>query len=268
MSIRRTALVGFLLCGVIAASGWTIAHALPLPDLQAQMAFVPKVNQTGPIKRATTTVNAEYPPEARGLGISADVSVGVTVGPAGDVLDAKAVAWGYHVQGDDGQGRAAFLAAEPIDRRFVNAAERAARLWRFEAGDAQWTTGIKFEFLAVGDNELVQVSSPNALPPLPAPGEPLRVGGSLKPPRMVKKVNPVYPAEARAGRVQGVVVIEARIGRDGSVVGTRVLRSVPLLDQAAIDAVRQWKYEPTVVDGEPVELLMVVTVNFSSTPAS
>lgn len=91
----------------------------------------------------------------------------------------------------------------------------------------------------------------------------LRVGGAIKPPRLLVRVNPIYPEEARAAGIAGVVVLDIVIGEDGSVIETRVLRSIPELDQAAIDAVSQWKYETTLLNGEPVELEATVTINFS-----
>ena len=76
-------------------------------------------------------------------------------------------------------------------------------------------------------------------------------------------VNSIYPPDARAAKVQGVVILLATIGKDGSVTNVRVLRSIPELDQAAIDAVLQWQYEPTLLNGEPVEVQMNVTINFT-----
>jgi protein TonB len=63
--------------------------------------------------------------------------------------------------------------------------------------------------------------------------------------------------------VEGIVIIEATIGADGQVINARILRSVPLLDQAAIDAVRQWQFTPTLLNGVPVPVIMTVTVNFT-----
>jgi TonB family protein len=91
----------------------------------------------------------------------------------------------------------------------------------------------------------------------------LRVGGAIKPPLRVTNVNPVYPDAARAAGVQGVVVIEARLEPDGRVSQARILRSVPLLDQAALDAVMQWEYEPTLLNGVPVPILLTVTTSFT-----
>jgi TonB family protein len=114
---------------------------------------------------------------------------------------------------------------------------------------------------------------PEAPPPPPPPppdwarqdasDPPLRVGGTIKPPTKLKNVNPVYPQEAQDAKVQGVVIIEARIERDGTVGRARVLRSIPMLDDAAVDAVRQWEFTPTLLNGAPMPVMMTVTVNFT-----
>ena len=91
----------------------------------------------------------------------------------------------------------------------------------------------------------------------------IRVGGNVRPPIRNKEVAPVYPAIARAGRVQGDVVIEATIDDEGKVADARVVKSVPLLDQAALDAVRQWEYQPTLLNGVPVPVVMTLTVKFT-----
>jgi protein TonB len=105
-----------------------------------------------------------------------------------------------------------------------------------------------------------------AVPPppvTPPPSRPLRVGGDIRVPRKVHHVAPVYPAIAAQARVAGTVVLEAVIAPSGDVVDVRVLRSVPLLDRAAADAVRQWRYDPTLLNGAPVAVLLTVTVHFS-----
>lgn len=101
-------------------------------------------------------------------------------------------------------------------------------------------------------------------PPVVAtPPEPLRVGGAIRQPQRVRHVQPVYPPIAQSARIEGIVIIEATIGEDGQVINARILRSVPLLDQAAIDAVRQWQYTPTLLNGVPVPVIMTVTVTFT-----
>ena len=79
----------------------------------------------------------------------------------------------------------------------------------------------------------------------------------------VRDAAPAYPDIAKQARVQGIVILEAIIDPGGNVTNVRVLRSIPLLDQAAIAAVKQWKYEPTLLNGVPVPIVMTVTVNFA-----
>ena len=107
------------------------------------------------------------------------------------------------------------------------------------------------------------VSGVPALPPPPPVTRPVPVGGRIKIPAKVLHVPPVYPAIAQQARVEGVVIIEAIIGTDGRVKEARVLRSKPLLDEAALAAVRQWVFSPTTLNGVPVPVLMTVTVNFT-----
>jgi protein TonB len=90
----------------------------------------------------------------------------------------------------------------------------------------------------------------------------VRVGGNIREPRKVRHVNPAYPDVAKQARVQGVIVLECLITAEGDVGRVTVLRGIPLLSQAAIDAVRQWRYAPTVVEGRPVPVILTVTVNF------
>ena len=90
----------------------------------------------------------------------------------------------------------------------------------------------------------------------------VRPGGRIMPPKKIKDVQPVYPALAQSARVSGEVTIEATIGSDGKVIDAKVVRSVPLLDQAALDAVQQWEYLPTMLNGVPVPVVVTVTVNF------
>jgi len=93
--------------------------------------------------------------------------------------------------------------------------------------------------------------------------EPVHIGPGVPPPQKTRDVKPVYPREAQDARVSGVVVIEATVGEDGRVVDAVVLRSIPLLDQAALDAVRQWEFTRTTVNGKAVPVVMTVTVNFA-----
>lgn len=103
---------------------------------------------------------------------------------------------------------------------------------------------------------------PPPSPPPPVVTAPLRVGGEIQPPRKVHDVAPVYPVIAQTARVEGLVILEALIDAGGRVQSTRVLRSIPLLDAAAVAAVAQWQYTPTLLNGTPVPVVMTVTVSF------
>jgi periplasmic protein TonB len=117
--------------------------------------------------------------------------------------------------------------------------------------------------IALGDSSTIALEA-TPPPPTPRPQPPviLRVGGGIKPPVKVADMAPTYPPLARAAGVQGVVIVEAVIAEDGLVRDVRVLRSIPLLDAAAMEAVRQWRFTPTLLNGEPVPVVMTVTVAF------
>jgi TonB family protein len=93
---------------------------------------------------------------------------------------------------------------------------------------------------------------------------PIRVGGNIPPPQKTRDVKPVYPSNALEDHVQGVVVIEATIGVNGRVRDAVVRRSIPLLDAAALDAVRQWEFAPTLINGAAVPVVMTVSVSFAT----
>ena len=113
------------------------------------------------------------------------------------------------------------------------------------------------------------VPAPPPPPPPPAPPQnvddvvPVRVGGNIVPPTKLRHVPPAYPKAAIDERVAGLVVVEALIDTQGNVTSTKVLTSIPLLDNAASEAVAQWKFTPTFKDGVAVPVIMTVTVNFS-----
>lgn len=100
-------------------------------------------------------------------------------------------------------------------------------------------------------------------PPKPHQTGPLRVGGNVQAARIVNRVQPVYPPLARQTRISGTVRLHAIIGKDGTIQQLEVLSGHPLLQQAALDAVRQWRYQPTLLNGEPVEVDTTIDVIFS-----
>jgi TonB family protein len=99
-------------------------------------------------------------------------------------------------------------------------------------------------------------------PPLKKAEEPVRAIGEIKQPKVIKRVEPVYPEEARQAGIQGIVILEATTDIYGRVQSVKVLRSIPKLDQAAIDAVKKWVYEPLVIGGKPRGVIFTVTVTF------
>jgi protein TonB len=100
-------------------------------------------------------------------------------------------------------------------------------------------------------------------PEPPKTSGPVRAAELPVAPRKVVDVRPVYPEIARTARREGTVILEAVLDPTGSVTQLRVVRSVPLLDEAAIEAVRQWKYTPSVYYGRPVSVLMTITIRFT-----
>ena len=100
-------------------------------------------------------------------------------------------------------------------------------------------------------------------PPPPAPAAPVRVGGEISAPRLVHRVEPEYPQIAVSALIEGMVILEATVDRSGAVMDARVLRSHGILDEAAVRAVEQWRYEPLLLNGMPTPFVLTVTVSFS-----
>jgi protein TonB len=122
--------------------------------------------------------------------------------------------------------------------------------------------------LGIGATDGFGTQSVITPPPPPPPVEPppatlVRVGGAVREPRKISGAPPVYPAIAQAAKVEGKVILEAVINERGVVERVKVLRSVPLLDAAAVDAVQKWRYTPTLLNGSPVSVLMTITLHFT-----
>jgi protein TonB len=105
--------------------------------------------------------------------------------------------------------------------------------------------------------------------PPPAPRVPVRVGGQITQPQLVKRVEPEYPALAVKAHIQGIVILEATVNEEGEVTDVRLLRSAnPLLDREAMAAVRQWRYSPVVLNGIRVPFILSVSLSFYLQPLS
>ncbi len=208
-------------------------------------------------RRQINKVYPEYPKDALERGIKGIVVVDVTVNAAGDVSTAA-------------------VASGPQELR-ASALTTALGL-KFTPGSSVVAMKISMDYTLTANSWGVRIwdstadgtrvgpivySSRGPENPMPAAA---RVGGGVRPPRKIKDAPPVYPVEAQAARVQGVVILEARVDETGNVSHTHVLRSIPLLDQAAVDSVKQWQYEPTLLNGVPIPVIMTVTVNFTLRP--
>jgi protein TonB len=295
MSSRRILVSAAAMTLVVAAGAWSASSVFPLTQtvtaqgragapwlapLAAQSPVGPIERQAkpitpeNPIPRRTFAVTPQNPPEDPGGIVT--VSVRVVVDRQGRVAEARGAGQG----GRGGRGATPQAVAQPSDA-FVKAAIDAVRQWQYDPpADGPIAFDVTFAFTAGSEARLLSHGGPafvagpsTAIPPAPPPPPPppgwaagaVRVGGNVLMPQKTKHVAPVYPAIAESARVQGVVILELIIGPDGHVMDARVLRSIPLLDQAAIDAVRQWEFTSTRLNGSPVPVVMTVTVQFTLT---
>jgi TonB family protein len=240
------------------------------------------ITQANPIPRRTMTVAAPYPREVPDHSIAGTVTLRLTLDTIGQVAEARQAFRPDPsiMPNSDGTVTAAPALAAP----FVTAALDAVRGWQYEPpAQAPISFYVRLQFLPDRPStviwqdtrapltlNLVTTGAPRlvdnvivggATTPSSAPA-PIRVGGQVTAPRKLKDVTPIYPPDALKAGVQGIVIIEATIGTNGAVEDAHVLRSIPQLDQAALDAVRQWEFSPTLINGEPAAIIMSVTVNF------
>jgi TonB family protein len=213
-------------------------------------------------RRQINRVYPAYPQDALERGIKGVVIVDITINAAGDVSTAGVVSGPQELRAS------AFAAALGL---------------KYTPGKSVTAMQIAFEYMLTGTTWGVKIGEalPNiGLRPIPqTPGAvpspattpdatgAYRIGNGLMPPKKIKDAPPIYPPLAQEARVQGVVILEARVDEQGNISDVRVLRSIPLLDQAAIDSVKQWQYTPTTLNGVAVPVIMTVTVNFSLRPA-
>jgi TonB family protein len=108
----------------------------------------------------------------------------------------------------------------------------------------------------------ISTNVPNLAAPEAKPEEPIRVGGQIKEPKLLNFRQPIYPLAAKTAHLEGDVVIETQLDKSGNVVGTKVVSGPAMLRESAIDALRHWKYAPSVLDGQPVAVQIVVTIKF------
>jgi TonB family protein len=269
------------------------APAGPRQLLQVVGAFVQ--SEPGPLEERANPITPEnpipirslyfeprYPLEASRLDARGTVSLRITLDDLGRVAEVRTT--GVPVVGAITAGSGDEAAALAAIGALVESARHSVWLWLYDApANPPIAFDVAISFGPEAKPEIVfhgsaATRSPRAeippLPPLPPELSPAgpdpdwmqgvkRVGGNFTPPRKTAHVSPIYPDEALRARVQGVVIVEARIEADGKILHARVLRSIPMLDQAALDAVRQWEFTPTLQEGSPVPVLMTMTVQFS-----
>jgi TonB family protein len=295
MSSRRILVSIAAMSAVVATGVWFAVSVFPLtqtviaqgPGGAPRLAAAAALNQAGPIEQQAKPITPENPIPRRTFSVTPQnpsddttgaviVSVRVVVDRQGRVAEARS--GGLGVRGGRGGPFGAPPATPPSDA-FMKAAIDAVRQWQYDPpADAPIAFDVSFAFVGGSEPRLVthgppaMVASPSLgiAPPSPPPPPPpgwaagaVRVGGNVSVPTKTKHVNPVYPPIAQSARVQGVVIVELIIGADGHVADARVLRSIPLLDQAAIDAVRQWEFTPIHLNGAAVPAIMTATVQFS-----
>jgi protein TonB len=270
-------------CGVVVAVvGVASAVAqTPIGPLEKQAKPITPEN---PIPRRVHFEPAEYPAGLVTPGASASVVLKLTLDALGSAAEVRRVNVSLMLRNPDvsvilagatPEDEARFLAARRIEQpdvvsavaaAFTVAAMQAVKQWRYDPpADAPISFPVTVNFTPSGETGGAATArqSLSSGSTYAGSGQPVRVGGTIREPRNIKRVAPVYPPEAQAAGVSGVVILEVLIGGDGRVSNAKVLRSVPLLDQAAIDSVLQWEYTPTLLNGVPVPVLMTVTVNFT-----
>jgi TonB family protein len=294
MSSRRILVSIATMTAVIAVGVWSAVSVFPLTEtVLAQgragapsppLAAVAGLNQAGPIERQAKPITPENPIPRRTFSVApvnpaveassvVVVSVRVVVDRQGRVAEARSAGVGAR----GGRGATPEPVAPPSEA-FAKAAIDAVKQWQYDPpADGPIAFDVAFAFMQGAEPRMVTHGGPaifgasaSSIPPVPPPPPPpgwpanaLRVGGNVKVPVKTKHVAPDYPAVAQSARVQGVVIIELIIGGDGKVQDGRILRSIPLLDQSALDAVKQWEFTPTLLNGVPVPVIMTATVQFT-----
>ena len=278
MSPARFGTAATALAVFIALSFWTVASALPLRTeirpkavaaTTAGLGAASTAAQNGSNATAVPPVGdtrplPAYPAQALAYGVGATVALSAVVTVTGQVVE---INLGYCFLTSSRAIDAGYFATQP-QKPFTDAAIAALRAWRFPTQTTEGELRVTFRFDPDGSGRVTgnfgfrgSNSDGSSLPPGSAVNIARPVVGSIL--RKVLDVAPVYPQAAEAAGVEGVVLVEVTVETDGSVADARIVRSIPLLDQAALDAVKQWKYERVSVNGVPTPITATVAVSFS-----
>ena len=263
-----------LLCGLLGA--FLIIGDVAAQEVRDTVGPIEKqakpITPENPIPRRTFSVAPIYPADAQGIQAVGPVSLAATIDETGRVVEIRKAREPLVLSPTATSPTAIRIAAEGM----VRESAAALRRWTYDppaSGPISFLVSFSFKPGAETANAQ-SATGPGGLGSAAAAGgfatggagQPVRVGGAVRAPTQISKVAPVYPPIALSAQVSGVVILEALIGVDGRVSDAKVLRSIPLLDQAALDAVRQWVYTPTLLNGVPVPIVMTVTVTFVLPP--
>lgn len=293
MSAKRLIFVGAVLAAITLTGAWYITQAFPLSDrAEHSPSLAP-----GPWERAAVRVSsdmpapalleqpsASYPADPLARQMSARVTVRAVVDASGQVVETRVVGVDLasavsqaSLRGEDFPDRfeeflsgstfrigagGAPLAADTLRMlvdAYVAAAENAVRGYRYQPPEV---SPLAFD---VTVHFAGSRAEGNAIQQSPLAAGAVRVGYDVRPPRKIHDVRPEYPASARDAGISGVVILEVRVEGDGRVSQARVLRSIPALDAAALEAVGQWRFEPTLLNGVPTPVVMIVSMGWTLT---
>jgi TonB family protein len=232
-----------------------VASMIVLAIASVAAAQAPPVRVSSGIQEPKKLKHVEpvYPDVAGAAGAETTVVLDLVIGPDGSVTDAKLLRGRVILEariGPDGKVTDATVNSTPSI--FEQAALQAVRQWRYAP------TLLNGQPVEVLLTVTVKFGSKFDL----APTERIRVGGIVSDPKLLKRVEPIYPREAAAAGVSGTVILDVGVGKDGSVIDAKVLRSPPEFEAAALDAIRQWRYTPSFLNGEAIEVQLIVTINF------
>lgn len=273
--LKKSSLVMIVLLAILLVGGLTgyrLTFAAPAPEVtpgqEAHIKHPKLIKKVDPI----------YPKEAKQRELVGTVAVEAVIGTDGKIAGTKVIHSAHDIL--DTASLAAFRQwqYEPMELEGTSVRTVVTVIFQFRLEQDGWkvytssmeigteeqirTQQEKIEMLTAQLAEMRRQTETYLRQPETDERPPLLARGEIKPPRLIKKVKHVYPEIARQAKVEGVVILEATTDIYGRVARVKVLRSIPLLDQAAVDAVRQWVYEPKIVGGEPRAITFTVTVQF------
>ncbi len=281
MSSRRIIASCAVMALVVPLGTWGAVSAFPLHARNVQATQLPA--GPGPLELRARTATPENPVPRRvhyepptvpdiAEKTSAKIVVKVTLDSAGTVAEArptgiavKGSGFDIEAEGVKLSGTASLGPGSPsIDATvretvlaLIDSAVTSVKQWRYDPpAEAPLTFSISIRY---GDEPEQMAFSPK-----PKEDNALRVGGAIKAPEKIKDVRAIYPPDALAAGIEGTVILEVKVDAQGRVAEAHVLKSIPALDQAALDAVRQWEFQPPLLNGQPTAVIMTTTISFQA----